>query len=1206
MGRPKTRVSTNSKLRYVQINLKHSSEASDNLIIFLIKNNIDIAFIQEPWVKNQKIYGLRHSEFNIFFKVGGNGGTRACILARKKLTIHLMPNLSDGDTTVTKLENGGKSIMLISAYMPHGEPAPTNKIQELLRDRHTTRSETIIACDANARHQLWGNKDTNERGESLLDFINNNNIMINNKGSVPTFIFPSTQSWKGWDAVLDLTLSRTNNTNIFNWNVSLENSYSDHRYIMFESDLAITETTEPFRNPRNTDWEKFQIIINKKLNKIHHTECTIESIEQTVCKIEQSYNSAFSVSCKVNKSKINNLPQYFTKELLNLRQKLRSQFNKSFATSNWGEYRTLLSLYTKAKRAAKRDSWKNLCEAIDTPEGTARLGKMLKRAQSAPSFIMNEDGVWTKSSQETNIALLNTHFPGCTTNEVTQVATTLTTSDLNLDKILSREKIEWAIKSFEPYKSAGIDGVIPKMLQVSIDSVTTILQRIYKDCFTLAYMPMSWRKVKVVFIPKLGKLGHSVAKDFRPISLTSFLLKTLERLLDIHIRAFFNEKNISKSQHAYMKGRSVETALHKVLGYAEKAIHHKQMALTSFLDIEGAFNNVTIDSIKDSLEKLNIEVQLIDWIVNMLISREIHSKIGENSEIRYVSRGTPQGGVLSPLLWLLVVNQILLEMEPTGAKITAYADDLAITILGHDKNTIRSKMETTLEKISEWAQNSGLNINPTKTKLILFTTKREIFETPNLRGVKLQLSTSAKFLGVILTPKVDWKAQIAERVKKAQAAFYTFRSAIGKTWGISPKLTMWIYTAIVRPILLYGIAIWWKALEKKYVVQNLNKIQRMALLSTTGALRTTSTEALEILTNVPPVDLVAMEMAAKTAARLSAIKSWDIRDYGHSTIVGKYKITTNSCDYIIPQSNFGRRFKVKIPSREDWTKNDLEKERDINLYTDGSKTGSGSGAGVWSKWGHISYSYKLPDFATVFQSEIYAILMACTIIIDRNVVNKDINIFVDSQAALKAIDRSYVKSSLTKKCLRMIDKVCDNNKVTLTWIPGHRNIDGNEKADLLARQGSSRHQSWTSKIEIPLAEIYLKITRDTTHRWGLRWKNSTKGKAGKSVWPELNTKASDKLLALNRPKLKSLVYAVTGHWNTGKHAERLGINNSLTCKRCDTPNKDVDLFHFWCDCPAIARARMETFNEYFLYELPKLDRFNIDILADYIKETKWF
>lgn len=406
---------------------------------------------------------------------------------------------------------------------------------------------------------------------------------------------------------------------------------------------------------------------------------------------------------------------------------------------------------------------------------------------------------------------------------------------------------------------------------------------------------------------------------------------------------------------------------------------------------------------------------------------------------------------------------------------------------------------------------------------------------------------------------------------------------------------------IVRPILLYGVAIWWKALDIKYHVTNLNKIQRLVLLGSTGAMKTTPSEALEIITNTPPIDIFAKGVATKTAARLLAMKSWDLREYGHSTIVRKLQIARSNfkSDYMISTPNFNRNFIVRIPSRLNWTTNSSCSKETIDFYTDGSKTGHGSGAGVWSKWQHTRYSYKLPDFTTVFQSEIFAILMTSNIILDGELIDEEINIYVDSQAALKALGAPFTKSSLTKRCLEALEKICEHNTVTLIWVPGHSEIEGNEYADLLARQGSSRHRSWTVNIECPMATVYKDITDTISRKWQRRWENSTVGTTFKKIWTQVNTKASNQLWTFSRHKIRTLIYSVTGHWNIGRHAHRMGISTETECKGCDTPIQEIDAFHYWCDCPSLARNRLEHFEEYFMYELPKLGTFKLENFSEY-------
>jgi len=96
--------------------------------------------------------------------------------------------------------------------------------------------------------------------------------------------------------------------------------------------------------------------------------------------------------------------------------------------------------------------------------------------------------------------------------------------------------------------------------------------------------------------PKSGKV--------QSISLTSFVLKTLEELLNLHIR---NDVGIlmSSNQHAYTIGKSIETAQHSLVVTVDRAQHIKEYELGVFVDTSGAFNNVKTDALMDRLEVTN-------------------------------------------------------------------------------------------------------------------------------------------------------------------------------------------------------------------------------------------------------------------------------------------------------------------------------------------------------------------------------------------------------------------------------------------------------------------------------------------------------------------------------------------------------------------------------------------------------------------------
>ena len=152
--------------------------------------------------------------------------------------------------------------------------------------------------------------------------------------------------------------------------------------------------------------------------------------------------------------------------------------------------------------------------------------------------------------------------------------------------------------------------------------------------------------------------------------------------------------------------------------------------------------------------------------------------------------------MISPLLWVIVLNEALQQLEKIGVKIIAYADDVVLLATGKFLPTLSEQIDGALKTLVRWTRNCGLNINPQKTEMVLFTNKRKIpqFDTPSVGGTPLKISDSARYLGLILDRKLTWKMNIEERIKKANIAFYSCSRILGKTWGPSPRIIFWMYS----------------------------------------------------------------------------------------------------------------------------------------------------------------------------------------------------------------------------------------------------------------------------------------------------------------------------------------------------------------------------------------------------------------------------
>ena len=145
-------------------------------------------------------------------------------------------------------------------------------------------------------------------------------------------------------------------------------------------------------------------------------------------------------------------------------------------------------------------------------------------------------------------------------------------SDLGIEdfvEYINTEKVRIAMRSFGSRKAPGPDGFKPIVLKNLNEKAVIFLTKLYKMSISTQQIPRSWRKMDVIFIPKPGYEDYSSPKSYRPITLSSFVLKGLERIMLWYLR----EKVITKaleSQHACTRGLSTESASSEVLDFLQK------------------------------------------------------------------------------------------------------------------------------------------------------------------------------------------------------------------------------------------------------------------------------------------------------------------------------------------------------------------------------------------------------------------------------------------------------------------------------------------------------------------------------------------------------------------------------------------------------------------------------------------------------------
>lgn len=735
------------------------------------------------------------------------------------------------------------------------------------------------------------------------------------------------------------------------------------------------------------------------------------------------------------------------------------------------------------------------------------------------------------------------------------------------------------------------------------------LIKITKGSLVTGHIPSPWRRAKVIFIPKVGKKDTTDPKSFRPISLTSFILKTMEKVIDNYLRTVVLERMpLHPSQHAYRAGRSTDTALYQLTNEIQKSLEVKEITICAFLDIEGAFDNTSHDAVEKALKRKGVHHTISRWMCELLKSRIAETKVGNKTIKVSTTRGCPQGGVLSPLMWSLVVDELLEKITNCGIRCIGYADDIVLIARGKFESTLCEIIQKGLSITRDWCLSVGLNINPNKTTIITFTRKRLLTHMKPIRlaGVTINQKQEVKYLGVTLDSKLTWKKHAEVVVSKATRALMVCRSLAGKTWGCKPKTLRWMYTMMVRPIITYGAIAWADRTKLQATKKKLEKVQRLACICITGAMRTCPTAALEVILDLTPLHIVVEQAAQGTIMRIvkegiGKNKCIGIRE--HNSLSRALPFLETPRDEMIKKYNFVKNFAIRLSSKKEWTTESNIypfSEHTLKWYTDGSRTSDGTGAGVFGP--RTKYYEPMGKLCSIFQAEINAIKRCVQINLDRHYRRQDIAILSDSQAAIKALNAYAIRSKLVWECLNDINKLGKYNKVTLYWVPGHVGIPGNEEADNLAKTGAETPfigpEPFCGLGEHTIREELRR--GEETKRRNL-WRELPKLRQSKMFLGNYHRKRSRTCIELTKNRLRMLTGLLTGHCKLRGHLTKIGLEDNNVCRFCNEAGETPE--HILGKCGALNQIRFSNLGAHQIEKesFPSLNPLQI---LQFVKDSK--
>lgn len=1206
---------TNS-LSILQWNCNSARARKAELMELIRTHNPDIIALQETKIPPKKRFRIPQYQIIRKDRPTQNSAAGGTLLALKSNLNYSQINLDScplEHTAVTVYMQQNEKIHLFNIYNP---PLTDLDLDFIATKINPETDKYIIIGDLNAHHPSWTTGKPNRSGHLLYEFIEENNLAINNKFSITHLHSASTST-------IDLSINSAN-LSLKTTAYTLNHPHgSDHIPVIT---LVTGKSTNPPRtekyNLKKADFAKFQQLLTTELLYKDHLPDHEQDYAFFINTLTDAANASIPKSKPTSHHKSVPYWNKNCKEAVKKRNKAFKNYKSSNSIDHLIEYKKEKATTQKLIRSTQKESWTEYCNSLNSQTKLSSVWRMAKcmagthSASAIPTLLTTPTPAISENEKANALA---SHFAAVSSNQnfdqkfqrkkaifenlYKDQSPTIHAETAYLNDPIAPFELEDAIKSSKRNKAPGEDGILYEFLKHLPFNGVSYLLHIYNNLWKNNLIIENWKTAIIMPLLKQNE-NPSAPASYRPIALLSTLSKIYEKIITRRLVYHLEKTDIfSKFQAGFRKNRSTLDQLIKLHNAAYHAINNKHFTRAIFIDFSKAFDMVWTEGLLYKLRNLKIHGNLYNAIKLLLTNRSIKVRVNSTlSDSHSIQNGVPQGSTLAPILFLIFINDFPI-LDNNTASSSIFADDCAFWLSGRNLHQITTLLNDHLKKVKKWSENWGLQINVKKTVNVIFT-NRKIKNPPDIILNKTQIKTvtDIKFLGMILDSRLHWKKHIDYIKEKSQSAINLLRSLTSHRWGASKSLLLTLYTHLIKSKILYGGELYYSA--TKQASNKLNTIQYQALKIIAGAIKTTSLTSLQNELGQPPLFLESKKLLYRHLARAQLTPNNPATTCLQSnwqTHYGKFKqppiplqcqaiddlLATINEKPILPDTPFWR---LKPPSVDIDLTDTIKKSSDtspdillskalehINLfedhtacYTDGSKLQSGSvGYGVYFPSLRHSISAPLHYTHSIFQAELAAISAALDHIssLPSTPTTQNFVIFSDSLSALKTIKNfivNYHNHQIAKILEHLTNLTLDKKRITLCWVPSHIGIKGNEEADRLANLASNQTPDYfTLTHSIGLTTAYGFIDKIIIDLWQKYYDSKEESNHYKLIQPTVSFKV--KYQNANREKDVIITRLRLGKAALNKFLQKIKKHPNGCCDHC--PTKPETITHFLIECP---------------------------------------
>jgi ribonuclease HI len=1129
-----------------------------------------------------------------------------------------------------------RPITVASMYIPPGGRVDE---QDLIATIAQLPCPFLLLGDFNAHHPLWGGTNTCVRGRQLETLIVSQNIVLLNTGADTHF-----NAFNGSVSALDLSFASPGLAARYDWSVHTDLCGSDHFPVRLspESDLP-PPAISPRWKLKQADWAAFSDkVVLDDVDNLSVEEAAKHFTDSVTCAAEASIPKTSGTGSRRRVPWWNDA----CRAAVQARCRALRAFQLSPTADNLAHFRRLRAAARRTLKESRRASWRDYVSTLNASTPLQTVWNKIKRIQgSPPSCIpgLTRGGTVTTDPHEVSELLASTFE---------EVSSSIGYDErfLRLKEAEERHPVDFPLSRGESYNdpfsmdelekalssahdtSPGADCIPYAFLRHLNTDAKEWLLALYNRIWATGMYPSPWRDAIVIPIPKPGKCRQD-AKSYRPISLTSCVSKTLEKMVNCRLLWLLEKRRLlSNVQCGFRHHRSTLDQLAYIEGHLQNAFLRGKHTVAVFFDLEKAYDTTWRLGILKALKSWGLRGNLPNFIAAFMKERRFAVRVGATlSSYHPQENGVPQGSVLSCTLFAVAINSIVSAVR-SPVRCTLFVDDFAIFCSSPSLATAERQLQLTVDRLERWAAETGFRFSPTKTVCVNFSRRRGLFPEPSLHlgGVPVPVVTTVPFLGLVLDKRLSWLPHIRALKARCVKALNILKTLSGSTWGADRTTLLRVYRAVVRSKLDYGAVVY--ASARKSQLRALDTIHHTGIRISTGAFRTSPVESLWAEAGEPPLSLRRDYLLASYAAKVKASPGhlvhpvvWqpgDERLYERKTratrpIGIRLQELLADRDLSLPtpvQFSLGRVPPWRVPTvvtRLDLKQHPKSSTRPeeyfaafaklissyphhVRVYTDGSRMEDRVGCGIL--FGEQVVCFSLPGTCSVYTAELFSILTALEEMQQRP--PRDYLLCSDSLSAIQGIKCLYPRHPVVVAIQDLVSSLRGRGvEVVFCWVPGHVGLAGNEKADEAAKTGGA--QPVDPERSVPPADIKCYVRSCFRTYWDTLWDAVPRTNKLRQVKDSARAWASS--CRKYRSEEVTLARARIGHCHL-THGFLLRGEAPPVCVCGAT----LSVRHILVECRSLCRVRRRVLRSNDLTVILRDNRDAVDRLLNFLQRAKLF